>query len=138
MEKKRKGHVKNKLSAVLLMASPPFQVDMCGRTRKTHRHYPWETVDCQHQCLMGQGYGLRKNPFQEVGECEIVCMFNSTALPWFLTLLISVHTAVCSVIFFYSCIFGCPPPSCQGHSSLDAPSELNPPQRIPSPLLLHY
>ena len=25
-------------------------------------------------------------------------------------------------------------PSCQGHSSLDAPSELNPPQRIPSPL----
>ena len=27
---------------------------------------------------------------------------------------------------------------CQGHSSLDAPSELNPPQRIPSPLLLHY
>ena len=23
---------------------------------------------------------------------------------------------------------------CQGHSSLDAPSELNPPQRIPSPL----
>ena len=25
---------------------------------------------------------------------------------------------------------------CQGHSSLDAPSELNPPQRIPSPLLL--
>ena len=24
--------------------------------------------------------------------------------------------------------------SCQGHSSLDAPSELNPPQRIPSPL----
>ena len=60
---------------------------------------------------MGQGYGLRKNPFQEVGECEIVRMFNSTALPWFLTLLISVHTAVCSVIFFYSCIFGCPPPS---------------------------
>ena len=29
-------------------------------------------------------------------------------------------------------------PECQGHSSLDAPSELNPPQRIPSPLLLHY
>ena len=28
--------------------------------------------------------------------------------------------------------------NCQGHSSLDAPSELNPPQRIPSPLLLHY
>ena len=27
---------------------------------------------------------------------------------------------------------------CQGHSSLDAPSELNPPQRIPSPLLPHY
>ena len=27
---------------------------------------------------------------------------------------------------------------CQGHSSLDAPSELNPPQRIPSPLCLHY
>ena len=27
---------------------------------------------------------------------------------------------------------------CQGHSSLDAPSELNLPQRIPSPLLLHY
>ena len=27
---------------------------------------------------------------------------------------------------------------CQGHSSLDAPSELNPPQRIPSPLLSHY
>ena len=27
---------------------------------------------------------------------------------------------------------------CQGHSSLDAPSELNPPQRIPSPLVLHY
>ena len=27
---------------------------------------------------------------------------------------------------------------CQGHSSLDAPSELNPPQRIPSPLLLHH
>ena len=26
--------------------------------------------------------------------------------------------------------------SCQGHSSLDAPSELNPPQRIPSPLLI--
>ena len=25
---------------------------------------------------------------------------------------------------------------CQGHSSLDAPSELNPPQRIPSPLSL--
>ena len=25
-------------------------------------------------------------------------------------------------------------PYCQGHSSLDAPSELNPPQRIPSPL----
>ena len=24
--------------------------------------------------------------------------------------------------------------NCQGHSSLDAPSELNPPQRIPSPL----
>ena len=24
--------------------------------------------------------------------------------------------------------------ACQGHSSLDAPSELNPPQRIPSPL----
>ena len=24
--------------------------------------------------------------------------------------------------------------SCQGHSSLDSPSELNPPQRIPSPL----
>ena len=23
---------------------------------------------------------------------------------------------------------------CQGHSSLDTPSELNPPQRIPSPL----
>ena len=23
--------------------------------------------------------------------------------------------------------------NCQGHSSLDAPSELNPPQRIPSP-----
>ena len=29
-------------------------------------------------------------------------------------------------------------PECQGHSSLDAPSELNPPQRIPSLLLLHY
>ena len=29
------------------------------------------------------------------------------------------------------------PKHCQGHSSLDAPSELNPPQRIPSPLL-HY
>ena len=27
---------------------------------------------------------------------------------------------------------------CQGHSSLDAPSELNPPQRIPSTLLPHY
>ena len=27
---------------------------------------------------------------------------------------------------------------CQGHSSLDAPSELNPPQRIPSLLLSHY
>ena len=26
--------------------------------------------------------------------------------------------------------------NCQGHSSLDAPSELNPPQRIPSPLLI--
>ena len=26
--------------------------------------------------------------------------------------------------------------SCQGHSSLDAPSELNPPQRIPSPLFV--
>ena len=26
---------------------------------------------------------------------------------------------------------------CQGHSSLDAPSELNLPQRIPSPLLPH-
>ena len=26
------------------------------------------------------------------------------------------------------------PYRCQGHSSLDAPSELNPPQRIPSPL----
>ena len=25
---------------------------------------------------------------------------------------------------------------CQGHSSLDAPSELNPPQRIPSPLFV--
>ena len=25
---------------------------------------------------------------------------------------------------------------CQGHSSLDAPSELNPPQRIPSPLFI--
>ena len=25
---------------------------------------------------------------------------------------------------------------CQGHSSLNAPSELNPPQRIPSPLLI--
>ena len=31
-----------------------------------------------------------------------------------------------------------PAAACQGHSSLDAPSELNPPQRIPSPLLLHY
>ena len=29
-------------------------------------------------------------------------------------------------------------PPCQGHSSLDAPSELNLPQRIPSPLLSHY
>ena len=27
--------------------------------------------------------------------------------------------------------------NCQGHSSLDAPSELNPPQRIPSSLM-HY
>ena len=26
--------------------------------------------------------------------------------------------------------------NCQGHSSLDAPSELNPPQRIPSPLFI--
>ena len=26
--------------------------------------------------------------------------------------------------------------NCQGHSSLDAPSELNPPQRIPSPLFV--
>ena len=34
--------------------------------------------------------------------------------------------------------FVLPPEWCQGHSSLDAPSELNPPQRIPSPLLLHY
>ena len=25
---------------------------------------------------------------------------------------------------------------CQGHSSLDAPSELNPPQKIPSPLFI--
>ena len=25
---------------------------------------------------------------------------------------------------------------CQGHSSLDSPSELNPPQRIPSPLFV--
>ena len=25
---------------------------------------------------------------------------------------------------------------CQGHSSLDAPSELNPPQRVPSPLFV--
>ena len=25
---------------------------------------------------------------------------------------------------------------CQGHSSLDTPSELNPPQRIPSPLFV--
>ena len=31
-----------------------------------------------------------------------------------------------------------PKTPCQGHSSLDAPSELNPPQRIPSPLLPHY
>ena len=30
------------------------------------------------------------------------------------------------------------PVVCQGHSSLDAPSELNLPQKIPSPLLLHY
>ena len=28
-----------------------------------------------------------------------------------------------------------PGTQCQGHSSLDAPSELNPPQRIPGPLL---
>ena len=28
------------------------------------------------------------------------------------------------------------PYNCQGHSSLDAPSELNPPQRIPSPLYI--
>ena len=28
------------------------------------------------------------------------------------------------------------PGACQGHSSLDAPSELNPPQRIPSPLFV--
>ena len=26
--------------------------------------------------------------------------------------------------------------TCQGHSSLDTPSELNPPQRIPSPLFV--
>ena len=31
-----------------------------------------------------------------------------------------------------------PGQGCQGHSSLDAPSELNLPQRIPSPLLLHF
>ena len=28
------------------------------------------------------------------------------------------------------------PDTCQGHSSLDTPSELNPPQRIPSPLFV--
>ena len=38
----------------------------------------------------------------------------------------------------YVCTFTCDHTRyvCQGHSSLDTPSELNPPQRIPSPLLV--
>ena len=45
----------------------------------------------------------------------------SALLSTLLSALLSVLSALLSAL-------------CQGHSSLDAPSELNPPQRIPSPL----
>ena len=47
---------------------------------------------------------------------------------WVSSLYIVSTLSICIYLPYFSHYF------CQGHSSLDAPSELNPPQRIPSPL----